>query len=417
MEKVSLWKASTASGAIGSILAGDQKAQFVVVGGGFTGVSTALHLALTGASVILLEANQIGFGGSGRNVGYVNAGLWLVPDKVDALLGKEWGDRLYYSLAAAPQRVFELIEQYGIDCEATRNGTLHVAVGKSGQRQLQDRISQLSARGAPVELLNATETSARIGSSYFSASLFDPRAGTIQPLAYVRGLAQAACTLGVQIHENTPVNTLSRSKDGWRIITSSGSVTAEQVVLATNAYSGNRFSGLEKSFVPIYYSQLASEPLTAAQREQVLPNKEGAWDTCTVMSSFRLDQKGRFIIGGMGCESDALTPWGDNRVKKWFPSLGKLKWQYAWSGRIAFSDDHVPHFHQLDEGLYSLIGYSGRGIAPGTKLGQCLAQWLTGDRDSMPLPLTPLKETSCRWLKAAFYDIGARVYHLGQRVL
>ncbi|MEJ2754985.1 MAG: FAD-dependent oxidoreductase, partial [Gammaproteobacteria bacterium] len=229
MEKVSLWKASTASGAIGSILAGDQKAQFVVVGGGFTGVSTALHLALTGASVILLEANQIGFGGSGRNVGYVNAGLWLVPDKVDALLGKEWGDRLYYSLAAAPQRVFELIEQYGIDCEATRNGTLHVAVGKSGQRQLQDRISQLSARGAPVELLNATETSARIGSSYFSASLFDPRAGTIQPLAYVRGLAQAACALGVQIHENTPVNTLSRSKDGWRIITSSGSVTAEQV--------------------------------------------------------------------------------------------------------------------------------------------------------------------------------------------
>lgn len=411
----SLWRASAPAAPELTPLQGRHDVQVAIVGGGFTGLSAALHLAELGVSVAVIEAQEIGFGGSGRNVGLVNAGVWLEPDQLDKTIGADAGRTLYNTLAGAPELVFNLIEKYQIQCEAVRHGTLHAGVGKQGLAQLQRRCEQMQARGAPVQLLESAEAQARIGSTKFNSALFDPRAGTIQPLAYARGLAEAALKEGALLFDLSPVDSVQPSSDGWVINTPEGEVHAERVILATNAYSERGVKEQARKFVPIFYSQLASKPLSEAQLMKILPNAEGVWDTCTVMSSFRLDQQGRLVFGGMGGESGALSNWASQRVSELFPFLSKLEWEYSWSGKIAYSEDHLPHCQQLQRGLFSVAGYSGRGIGPGTVMGKELAEWFTGKRESLSVPTTVLRDIPLRELKRLFYEVGAQTYHLGQK--
>lgn len=416
-EKVcnSLWRASAPVGPELSPLQGQMDVDVAIVGGGFTGLSAALHLAKSGVSVALLEAEEIGYGGSGRNVGLANAGLWLEPDTMDNVLGKEASRVLYDALAVAPDYIYGLIDEYHIQCEATRKGTLHAGVGKSGLAQLTRRYEQMERRGAPVQLLSSKEAQSRIGSRTFNSALFDPRAGTVQPLGYARGLAHAAQKEGARLFDYSPVQQVQPTEDGWLILTERGKVRSEKVILATNAYSSNGVKTQANKFVPICYSQLASEPLTETQLSQILPNKEGVWDTCTVMSSFRMDIRGRLIFGGMGKEGTILTNWASQRVKDLFPFLRGIKWEHSWTGTIAYSEDHLPHCEPLENGLYSICGYSGRGIGPGTIVGKELAELLTGQRKRLSIPMTPLRHIPGRELKRLFYEIGAHSYHLGQQ--
>ena len=411
----SLWRASAPEGPQLNPLEGVVEVQVAIVGGGFTGLSAALHLAQLGVSVAVVEAQEIGFGGSGRNVGLVNAGVWMEPDELDKTLGSEAGRTLYDTLADAPELVFSLINKYQIQCEAMRHGTLHAGVGKVGLTQLQRRCEQMQKRGAPVQLLDTAEAQARIGSTKFIGALFDPRAGTIQPLAYARGLASAALQEGALLFDRSPVERVQPSTHGWIINTLKGEVHAEKVVLATNAYSEHGVKEQARKFVPIFYSQLASKPLSEAQLAKVLPNAEGVWDTCTVMSSFRLDQQGRLVFGGMGGEGEALSNWASQRVSELFPFLAQVEWDYSWSGKIAYSEDHLPHCQQLQRGLFSVAGYSGRGIGPGTMMGKELAEWFVGKRDSLSVPTTMLRDIPLRELKRLFYEVGAHTYHLGQK--
>lgn len=133
-------------------------ADVIVIGAGYTGLSSALHLAEGGARVALLEASEIGFGGSGRNVGLVNAGMWVMPDTLPDTLGAPFGERLIEQLGRGPQKVFDLIEKHGIECEVERAGTLHCAVGRKGLQEIEARAEQWQKRGAPVVVLNAEES-------------------------------------------------------------------------------------------------------------------------------------------------------------------------------------------------------------------------------------------------------------------
>jgi glycine/D-amino acid oxidase-like deaminating enzyme len=411
----SLWRASAPAAPTLNALDQDLDVDVAIVGGGFTGLSAALHLAKFGVSVALVEAAEVGFGGSGRNVGLANAGLWLEPDDLDRQLGAEAGRALYDALAVAPDYVYGLIEEYGIECEATRNGTLHCGVGKAGLTQLQRRCEQMQRRGAPVELLNTADAQARIGSEKFNSALFDPRAGTIQPLGYARGLAHAAVKEGAQLFDQSPVESITPEGEGWIVKTATGSLKAQRVILATNAYGEYGVKDQARKFVPIFYSQLATKPLTPKQLDVILPNKEGCWDTCTVMSSFRMDQQGRLVFGGMGGEKHYHASWASQRVKELWPVLQKVEWEFSWTGKIAYSEDHLPHCQQLQRGLFSVAGYSGRGIGPGTIMGKELAEWFTDRRDSLSAPMTTLRDIPLREVKRMFYEVGAHTYHVGQR--
>ncbi len=388
----------------------DARCDVAIVGGGYTGLSTALHCAEAGLDAHVLEAHRIGHGGSGRNVGLVNAGVWLPPDQVRAKLGQVYGPRFLEQFGAGPQMVFDLIEKHQIRCEATRTGTIHAAHAASGLRDLQARCREWTSMGAPVKMLDREAVAEKTGTHAFAGGLLDHRAGTINPMAYCRGLARAALGAGAKISTGVTVTRLHKEAGGWRVETDQGNIRARYVVLGTNAYTDDLWPGLKRSFTTIHYFQLATEPL-GDRIATILPERQGLWDTARVMFSLRRDAQNRLIIGSMGkvigsAERGLSQRWAQKRLAGMFPDLGAVRFDEAWHGQIAMTPDHLPRIHVLDEGLYTPIGYNGRGIITGTIFGQGMAGLVTGmDRADLPLPVTDAAAVARGALTSRLYDL------------
>src|SRR5208337_2029502 len=295
-----LWEATAPPAPPTTPLAGEVEADVVVVGCGYTGLSAALRLAEAGAKVAALEAVEIGFGGAGRNVGYVNAGMWVMPNELPKTLGADYGERALKLLGDCPAVVWEAIEKHQIDCDPVRNGTLHCAVGASGLRTLKERARQWGARGAPVSVLSREETARRTGAAGYAGSLLDMRAGTIQPLAYARGLARSAIAAGASIHTQSPVRAAERSGGKWTLTAGGGRVVADWVAVATDAYGGAPWPQVRREQICLPFFCFATGPLGADQQAAILPGREGCWDTKDIMSYFRFDRAGRLLFGSVG---------------------------------------------------------------------------------------------------------------------
>jgi glycine/D-amino acid oxidase-like deaminating enzyme len=400
-------------------LAGDLRADVAVVGAGYTGLSAALRLAEAGCRVVVLEGAAVGFGGSGRNVGLVNAGLWLPPEDVAARLGREYGARLLALLGDAPRLVFDLVERHGIECEAERAGTLHCAAGAEGLRGIEARAAQWVARGAPVRLLGAAETAARVGSGAYAGSLFDARAGTVQPLAYARGLARAALAAGARVFAPSPVVGCERRAGGgaWRVAAPGGSVTADWVVVATNAYTSAPWPEVRGELVRLPYFNFATAPLGPDARATVLPGREGAWDTRRVLSSFRTDRAGRLVVGSVGAlrgpGAGVHGAWARRTLRRLFPQAGDAPFEAGWYGHIGTTADDLPRFHRLAPNVVGFSGYNGRGIGPGTAFGRVLADHVLGAlrEADLPLPATDPRPVPFHRAREAAYEAGARLAH------
>ena len=277
----------------------DNAVDVAIVGGGSTGLSTALHCAEKGLSAHVLEAEQIGFGGSGRNCGLVNAALWLPPQKVREKLGQTYGPRFIKKFGSGPEYVFSLIEKHQIQCEVTRTGTIHAAHGPSGFVDLQERHKEWQRLGEPVDLFNRKEIADMIGSDHFHGGLVDNRCGTINPMGYCRGLARVAVAAGAQISTGIRATKLIRDGDLWKVETNEGVVTANAVVLGTNAYTDDLWPDLNRVFTKINYFQLATKPL-GPEADHILSGKQGLWDTGQIMFNIRRDAFNRLLVGSMG---------------------------------------------------------------------------------------------------------------------
>lgn len=413
----SLWHDTCQEQVVAAELHGEIETDLVVIGGGYTGLSAALQAATDGARTCLIEAAEFGHGGSGRNVGLANAGLWLPPEDINTRLGEEAGNRLSRILSAAPELVFDLIQEFHIACEPVRTGTMHCAHSPAGMRDLETRHRQLSTQGAPVQLLSREEAVARVGSKQVFGALFDPRAGTIQPLAYAKGLARAAIERGAQLFQNTPAVAAKREGTGWCVTTPKGKIIAARLILATNGYGVPIKGVTEPSFVPVHYFQAATQPLPDDVLAEILPNQEGCWDTATVMSSWRRDLSGRLIIGGMGnlghIAQAAHRNWLNRKLTKMFPSLADAELKQTWFGRIAMTAEYLPKIQALDPTALVCFGYSGRGIGPGTVFGQSMARALLQGSFS-DLPIAPITDHSlpAARLRQAYYETGATLTHL-----
>ncbi|MER8779289.1 FAD-binding oxidoreductase [Mesorhizobium sp. M0977] len=412
-----LWERSAPDAPQTSILRYTHKQDVAVVGGGYTGLSTALHLAQAGVKVSVLEAVEIGFGASGRNAGLVNAGLWMKPEDVKSSLGAPFGEQVLQLLGDGPAEVWSLIDKHVIDCQAVRNGTLHCAVGDAGLNELQERQRQWQKRGAPVSLLNAEETAARTGTSAYSGSLLDLRAGTIQPLGYVRGLARAAISAGAKIYHSSQVIGAERSNGKWTLHTAGGSVEADWVVVATDAYTKAPWPELRHEQIHIPYFNVATRPLPDKLQKSILPNREGCWDTKKILSSFRLDREGRLIFGSIGALGGTGArihrSWAKRAIRKLFPQILDVELEFEWYGAIGTTSDHLPRFHRFAPNVVSICGYNGRGISPATVFGRVLADHILGkvaDAD-LPLPLTTPETPAFRALKENYYELGAQLAH------
>lgn len=415
-----LWQKTAPVAPTTSVLDQRLLADVVVVGAGYTGLSAALHLAETGLSVVILEAVEAGFGGAGRNVGLINGGMWVMPDDVPKVLGAEHGERALQQLSQAPLLVREVIEKHRIECELQTNGTLHLAVGAQGLQELRDRHRQWAARGAPVELLDASETQARVGSSAYAGSLFDPRAGTLQPLAYARGLAHAAIHAGARLFTSSAVVDARKDGEDWLVETARGSVSCQWVIVATDAYSTGPWQRVRQEQVHLPYFNFATAPLGDNLRHSILPNREGCWDTKEILSSFRMDQAGRLVFGSVGALRNTGAAvhraWAKRSLKRLFPQLGTIEFEAEWYGQIGMTHDAVPRFHKFDTRVVGFSGYNGRGIAPGTTFGKTLADLVLGKiaEEELPLPLTVPEAVPFRAVKEAYYEIGAQIAHVAE---
>ncbi len=412
-----LWEKTAPAAPPTEPLIGDVRADVVVVGCGYTGLSAALRLAEAGAKVAALEAVEVGFGGAGRKVGLVNAGMWVLPADVIGALGVDFGERALALLGAGPAAVWETIEKHAIDCEPVHNGTLHCAVGRAGAEEVAERARQWGARGAPVKALSAAEAAKRVGSTAFSGALLDMRAGTIQPLGYARGLARAAMAAGAAIYTGTPVEAAERTGGGWTVRTGRGSATAGWIVVATDAYGGAPWPQPRREQIHLPYFNVATAPLSAELQASILPGREGCWDTKTILSSFRFDRAGRLVFGSVGAlrgTGRAIhRAWAHRALRKLFPRIGAVAFEAEWYGMIGMTHDAVPRFHRLAENVVTFCGYNGRGIGPGTVFGRTLADHVLGRiaEQDLPLPVTTPDAPALPALREAYYEAGAQIAH------
>ncbi|MGE0716496.1 MAG: NAD(P)/FAD-dependent oxidoreductase [Alphaproteobacteria bacterium] len=382
-------------------LDGRAQADVAIVGGGFTGLSTALHLAEQGVRVVVLEARVVGGGGSGRAFGQVVPYAKHGQDHIIGHFGQERGERIIELLGTGPDVVFGLIARHGIACEATRNGLLFAAHTAGNAAGLERRARFWQARGAPAEFLDRDGTERLTGTRYYPAALLDRRGGTVNPLGYVRGLAAAAIAAGAVLHEGTPATALARADGGWIVTTPRGEVAAAQVVLATDAYTDGLWPGLAASLVPLRAYHIVSAPLSDNLRAQVLPGRQSLTDTRRLYSGIRMRPDGRLhlSVDGPAFSNDGRADRrkASRRVAELFPALTDLAWEEEVAGWVGMSADQYPHVHALAPGLWAGLGLSGRGIAFGTLLGRELAGRVAGRTDAeLALPVTPLQPIRVR---------------------
>lgn len=393
-QRRSLWRATAPLAPPTTVLEGQVEADVAVVGAGYTGLCCALALAEAGRRVLVLEAGGIGEGASGRNGGQVIPGLKHDPDALVARLGVVRGEALVRLVGGAPDRVFALIEKYRIDCAASRCGWIQPAHSVAAAQTVMARARQWAARHAPVELLAGARLASHLGTDAYAAGWLDRRAGALQPLAYARGLARVAMGHGARIHTNSPALHIARSRDAWVATTPRGEARAHKIVLATDAYSGGLWPELARNQFIVTSVQIATDPLPEAQRRSILPGGAVASDTRNLLYYFRLDADGRFIIGGRGSATDSVPESVHATLRRvaarLYPPLAACQWPYRWYGRVGITRDWLPHLAEVAPGVWTVLGYCGRGVAMATTMGLVLADVL--NHGSLPAyPVAPLK--------------------------
>jgi glycine/D-amino acid oxidase-like deaminating enzyme len=389
-------------------LDGDARADVAVIGGGITGLSTALHLAERNTAVVLLEAEEPGWGASGRNGGQVNPGLKLDPDRVERDHGADLGGRMNALAGGAPELVFDLIARHAIRCDARRNGTLRAALRAKHAAQVRATAEQLARRGAPVELIEGAALERATGTARYALAMLDRRGGDLNPLSYARGLARAALRAGAIVHGGTRALAMKRVGAVWRVATARGTVSAAQVVLATNGYTDTLWPGLRQTIVPLFGAIAASAVLPEKIARGVMPSRAVLYESGAITVYYRVDSGGRLLIGGRGPmrEIAAATaiPHLTAYARILWPALAQTPWTHAWGGRLAMTPDHYPHVHEPADGVSICLGYNGRGVAMSTAMGAQIARRLADRAASFDMPITPMRSIPLH----ALWPLGVR---------
>ncbi|MER8829007.1 FAD-binding oxidoreductase [Mesorhizobium sp. M0938] len=392
---VSLWHAVSRCRRDRPALEGALDVELAIVGGGFSGLSTALHSAEKGISVAVLEVEIIAWGATGRNAGFVVPNFAKRDsDDIIAKLGPERGERLIDFAADSADLVFDLIRRHGIECDAVQSGWIQPAHSQAALEKTRSRAEQWARRGRPAITLDRRAVEELTGVRGYVGGWMDRSGGVLNPVEYARGLADAAEKAGARLFEHTRVISIDRAGDGWVLKTASGSVRAGKVLIATNAYGGPLNRTLERTYFPLKIFQIATAPLPREYRTRLLPGGQGVGDTRRNLFTFRFDGENRLITGGMhilGPGADARVPhaiWRRLAKHLDLPEIPPLA--YSWSGMAAVEPDFLPRLVDLGPGLIAGFACNGRGIAMTTSMGKVLADWADGAKpQDLPLPFAP----------------------------
>jgi glycine/D-amino acid oxidase-like deaminating enzyme len=374
----------------------DRTVSVAIIGGGFAGLSTALHLAEQGIDAIVLEAKEPGWGASGNNGGQLNPGLKLDPDTIEAAFGADLGRRMIAFAYDTPTFTLDLIRRYQIECEARQNGTLRAAYHETSAAAVEVTAEQCLRRGMPVSVLDRRAVKEATGTDRYVRALLDRRGGDLQPLSYARGLARAAIAAGAAIHGQTRATSLRRECGRWRIETPRAVVRAEKVLIATNGFTDDLWPGLRRTIVPVFSSIAATEPLPDEVARQVMPTRSVLYESGHITVYYRVDSSNRLLMGGRGpmqwIRDPSSVAYLIHYAARLWPALRGARWTHGWNSRLAMTADHYPHVHEPGSGALIYLGCNGRGVALATAMGKQLARrLLEGERAEVDMPITTPK--------------------------
>jgi glycine/D-amino acid oxidase-like deaminating enzyme len=393
----SLWAAVTPPGPQLPELEGEAQADVIVLGGGFTGLSTALHLREAGVGVTVIEAMEPGWGASGRNNGQVIPTLSRPdPEDIIARHGAA-GERLVALLRDSASILFGVARRYQIQAEQEQTGWVQPVHSPGRIRIAERRVRQWSKFGAPVEFLSRDETRAMLGSDAWFGGFWNRSGGHINPLALSRGLARVVLERGGRIYARSPAIDFERRNDRWLVRTARGQISGRALIVATNAYTGE-FSkqlspGIAHEVMPVLSWQMATQPLSESARKTVIPGRQAMSDTHGELYFARYDARNRLVTGGAvigpGNKPERLKLAVATRLQRLWPQIGPVHFDHVWNGYVGMTTDFLPRIHRLGPDAYGWTGCNGRAVALSIALGDQFAKAVRGVPESdLALPFT-----------------------------
>jgi glycine/D-amino acid oxidase-like deaminating enzyme len=393
----SLWAAVTPPGPELPELIGTSEADVVVIGGGFTGLSTALHLREAGVDVAIVEAIAPGWGASGRNNGQVIPTLSRPdPDDIVARHGAA-GERFVALLRDSASTLFDLARRYQIEAEQEQAGWVQPVHSPGRIRIAERRVRQWSKFGAPVELLSRDQARQMLGSDTWFGGFWNRSGGHINPLALSRGLARVVLEHGGRIFARSPAISFKRRNDRWLVATEQGEISGRALVIATNAYTGEFAKSLMPAMahevMPVLSWQMATQPLSEAARNTIIPGRQAMSDTHGELYFARYDARNRLVTGGAvigpGNKPERLKAIVAARLQRLWPQIGRVEFDYVWNGYVGMTTDFLPHIHRLGPDAYGWTGCNGRAVALSIALGDELSKAVRGIPESdLALPFS-----------------------------
>ncbi|MGC3982179.1 MAG: FAD-binding oxidoreductase [Steroidobacteraceae bacterium] len=371
------------------VLQGAQHADVCVIGGGVAGCATALHLAQRGYRVILLEAERIGFGASGRSGGQLLPGYSCGQAALVAQLGESLARQLWDLSVEAVQLATQLIDTHTIDCDL-HCGHLEVAIKPRQRIALQRHQAELAERHqyAHLQFLERDEVRQWLSTDRYCAALYDSAAAHVHPLNYTLGLAGAAANAGASLHEHSRVINIS-GEQTLQIKTATGTVTAKQAVLCCNAYVEALSKPLAQRIMPVATYIVATEALGAGRIQALMPNNVAVADNNFILDYFRRSTDHRLLFGGRvsysGHDIGNTAAATRRRMLQVFPQLADARINYSWGGLIDITFNRAPDFGRIQPNLYYLQGFSGHGMALAGMAGKLAAEAIAGQMERFDL--------------------------------
>jgi gamma-glutamylputrescine oxidase len=360
-------------------LTGDINVDACVIGGGYTGLSAALHLAERGYKTLLLEAQRIGWGASGRNGGQLNTGLRKGPGELLAMFGPIAAKRLFDLAEEAKAIVRERVRRHAIACDL-KAGSLYVAYKRSDPEWMAKEVEiQHEVFGyAPTQLLTKAELEERLASRRYHGAIADSGAGHLHPLNYALGLASAAEAAGARLCEGSAALSLGPGE----VRTAAGRIKARYVLLGCNAYLGGLEPRIAGKIMPISNYIVATEPLGKAGGRALIRDDAAVCDTKFVVDYFRLSADTRLLFGGGETYSRDqprdIASFVRPHMLRVFPQLANKRIDFAWGGELAITMNRLPHLGRLPGDIYFAHGYSGQGVALASLAGKLMAEAIAG---------------------------------------
>ena len=363
-------------------LAGAVKADVCVIGAGFTGLSAALHLAQVGAKVVVIEASTVGFAASGRNGGQIHTGHRKTQEQLETWLGKVHARDLWDLCEESKALLRHNVRTHGIDCDL-KDGLVIAAHNARAIGPLAEDTEYATAHYgySQMRMMDAAETARQLGTDAYPAVRYDLGGGHLHPLNYARGLAATAEKAGATIYEHSPALTFDEDRAGVNVRCADGVVTADHLLLATDAFIGDLAPQLAKYIGHVESFVSATEPLGIELNAEVLPCEAAVADTRHVLDYYRKSADGRMLYAGR--ESYWTIPKDiaavvRPRMLSVFPNLRDVKTEYAWSGAVGITATRMPHLGRLSPRVLFAYGYSGQGVALANIGGQVMAEAALG---------------------------------------